>query len=124
MMRAWLPLAVAVVLNASANIPMKVGARTSRTLGEDASFMARALNFFNVATVIGICLFAANVLAYRRALDRLPISVAYPVMVSVGLIFITLAAVFLPVLSERVSLVQIAGMVLIAVGVWLVASGT
>ena len=60
---------------------------------------------------------------YRKALDNLDISVAYSVMVSVGLILVTLAAVFIPLLSERVSAWQIFGMILITAGVWLVASG-
>jgi multidrug transporter EmrE-like cation transporter len=119
----WLPLVVALVLNAAANVLIKVGAKLAAPLGTTAPFLDKVLNFLNAATIAGIVLFAANVLVYRKALDNLDISVAYPIMVSVGLILVTIASVTLPVLSERVSAVQIAGMVLISIGVWLVARG-
>ena len=68
-----------------------------------------------------IACFAANVLVYRRALESFKVSVAYPIMVSTGLLLVTLAAVAIPALNERVGPVQIIGMVLTAAGVWLVA---
>jgi len=121
-MRIWIPLAVALVLNAAANVLMKVGANTAETLARDASVVAKARNFLNIATMAGILLFAANVIFYRMALSKLNVSVAYPIMVSGGMVLVTLAAVFLPTLGEKVSLRQVVGMVIIAGGVWLVAS--
>lgn len=120
-MKAWLFLTAALLLNSFANILMKVGAATQKTLAEDASFFSKAVNFLNIATLAGIILFAGNVLLYRKALDGLPISIAYPVMVSLGLIIVVVFARFLPILSERISLLQIVGMVLIVAGVWLVS---
>ena len=122
-MRIWLPLVIALVLNAAANVLMKIGSNTASVLPVGTPVWQRLANFLNLATLVGILLFAANVLFYRKALDNLDISVAYPVMVSVGLILVTLAAVCIPVLSERVSTWQIFGMILIAAGVWLVARG-
>jgi multidrug transporter EmrE-like cation transporter len=118
---AWLPLIVALVLNAAANVLMKVGSKTARELPPDATLLDKGFNFLNVATLAGLVLFAANVLAYRKALDNLNLSVAYPIMVSVGMVLVTLAAWGLPILRERIGPAQIAGMVLIAAGVWLVA---
>ena len=122
-MKAWLPLALALVLNAGENVLLKIGAKTTSPLAEDASMWAKVANFLNAATVIGIFLFAANVIAYRKALDGLSISVAYPVMVPLGLLLVTLAAVMLPILDERASAWKISGMVLIGLGVCLVARG-
>ena len=99
----WLPLAIALVLNATANIMMKVGAQTAGPLATDASLWAKVSNFLNAATVVAIALFAANIIAYRKALDSLDISVAYPIMVSLGLVLVTFAAVTLPILSERIT---------------------
>ena len=121
-MHKWIPLIVALVLNAGANILMKVGANNSGTLVDNASLWARITNFMNVAMIAAIVLFAANVLAYRKALDNLNVSVAYPIMVSTGMIVITIAAAT-PLLGERITLRQIGGMVLIAFGVWLLAGG-
>jgi len=119
--QGWLPLLVALTLNAAANVLMKVGARLSVQLPAEAGVVAKVANFLNGATLLGILLFAANVLAYRKALDHLSISVAYPIMVSVGLILVTFAAWALPLLDERITWPQLAGMALIAAGVWLVA---
>ncbi len=120
-MSAWIPLFVALLLNAAANVLMKVGARTEIAVPDQASLLAKTLAFLNLATVIGIVLFAANVLVYRKALDRLDVSIAYPIMVSGGMIIVALAAALLPILNERVSMMRIAGMVVTAVGVWIVA---
>ena len=120
-MHKWIPLLVALVLNAGANVLMKVGAKTARPLAAEAPFLTRLFNFLNVATIVGISLFAANVLFYRKALDHLNVSVAYPIMVSGSVILVTVAAVTLPTLSEKVTPWQIGGMVLIGMGVWLVA---
>ena len=120
-MRIWIPLAVAMFLNAAANVLMKVGANTTGSLAQDASFMARVCSFLNVATTLGIALFAANVIFYRLALYKWNVSVAYPIMVSGGMILVTLSAVLLPTLGEKVSVRQVLGMVTIAGGVWLVA---
>ena len=117
----WLPLAIALVLNAAANVMLKVGAKTAGALATDASLWAKVINFLNMATVLAIVLFAANVIVYRKALDNLDVSVAYPIMVSLGLVLVTVAAVTLPTLSEKVTAGQIGGMVLIAAGIWLVA---
>jgi len=120
-MHKWLALIIALVLNAAANVLMKVGANTAQDLSANASFVAKTLNFLNLATVVGIVLFAANVLVYRKALDALNVSVAYPIMVAGGMILVTLAAAMLTTLDEKIGHLQIAGMVLIAAGVWLVA---
>ena len=118
----WVFLTVALVLNAAANVLLKIGAVTAKGAPlATPSLWAKAAHFLNLATTAGIVLFAANVLVYRRALDSLNVSVAYPVMVSGGLIIVTIAAALLPGLRERITWVQIAGMVLIAAGVWLVA---
>jgi len=121
--RAWLPLIIALVLNASANVLMKVGSQVAKARPAAEGLGGGVCHFLNAATIAGIVLFAANVLVYRKALDSLDISVAYPVMVSVGLILVAVSAAALPILSERISTPQIFGMVLIAAGVWLVASG-
>ena len=121
-MHKWIPLVIALVLNAGANVLMKVGANAAGPLSDNASPWARIANFLNAATILAIVLFAANVLAYRKALDNLNVSVAYPIMVSTGMILITIVAAT-PVLGERIAFWQVLGMVLIAMGVWLVAGG-
>jgi multidrug transporter EmrE-like cation transporter len=116
----WLLLILALSLNASASLLLKLGSNLQRPLAGDAGLWEKATNFLNAPTVGALVLFAANVLIYRKALDVLDISVAYPVMVSGGLVIVTVVAAV--GLRERVTVAQIAGMVLIAAGVWLVVS--
>jgi len=113
-------LVLALVMNAGANILLKMGSKTARTLPPDASLLDKTFNFLNPLTVVAIVLFAANVLAYRKALDAFKLSIAYPIMVSGGLVLVTAAAWALPIFREQITPLQLAGIVLIAVGIWLV----
>jgi multidrug transporter EmrE-like cation transporter len=54
---------------------------------------------------------------YSFALKRLPISLAYPVMTAVTLVLITAVGVLL--LSEELNTMKIVGMVLVAIGAFL-----
>ncbi|HUV38031.1 MAG TPA: SMR family transporter [Planctomycetota bacterium] len=114
-------LVFALVMNAGASVLLKIGSKLAeRTpLDAGAGLVEKSLHFLNVPTVVAIVLFAVNVLAYRRALDEFNLSVAYPIMVSGGLVLVTASAWLIPMLSERVRWWQIAGIVLIALGIWL-----
>jgi len=113
-------LVVALVMNAGANILLKMGSKTAKALPTDAGLMDKTMNFLNPLTIAAIVLFAANILAYRKALDAFQLSIAYPIMVSGGLVLVTAAAWALPIFREEITLVQLVGIVLIAIGIWLV----
>ncbi|MHB0939492.1 MAG: DMT family transporter [Armatimonadota bacterium] len=115
--RLWLPLIIALVFNAAANVLMKIGARGG---ADGGTLLEKGMHFFNAVTIVAIILFGINVLFYRKALEGIPLSVGYPIMLSGSLLLAVLAARFLPMLQERISPLQVAGMVLIVIGVWLV----
>ena len=120
-------LVVALLLNASANLMIKFGMRAidlelqGAGILSDGVFGVVKLLLRHWILLVGLGCFAANVVFYSFALQKLPISVAYPIMVSGSLILIVLAAAWLPVLRERIVLTQLGGMLLIAAGVWLVS---
>jgi multidrug transporter EmrE-like cation transporter len=118
--RLWFPLAVALVLNATANVLLKVGAATAKPVAENAAALDKALAFLNGVTLVAIVFFGVNILFYRKALQGLSLSTAYPVMLSGSLLIATLAARFVPVLNEKISPLQVGGMLVIVVGVWMV----
>ncbi len=120
-MGQWTFLGVALVLNAAANVLLKVGSKTAEAATAGPSAAAQALNFLNLPTACGIFLFAANVLFYRKALDSVNISVAYPIMVGGSMILVALAAWLLPAIEEQIHAPQLIGMALILAGVWLVS---
>ena len=113
-------LVLALVMNAGANILLKMGSKTAKVLPSDAGLLDKAMNFLNPLTLVAIVLFAANVLAYRKALDEFNLNIAYPIMASGALVLVTAAACLIPMLSEKFYWWQFVGIVLIAIGIWLV----
>ena len=122
-MRYSLALLAALVLNATANLLIKAAARQfAATGGVLAGGLAGAVRMAatNWLFVAGIVCFALNVLAYMYALQKLPISLAYPIMVTCGFaIIVIVAGVWM---GERLQFVQWMGVVLMLLGVWLVST--
>ena len=117
MSRAVVILIVAICLNALANILIKVGMlRVDREGGLVQILREAALQ---PALLAGIASFVLALAAYSIVLTKLNLSVAYPIMVSMGLVIVVLASYFF--LNEQISLVQVAGFLLIIAGVWMVA---
>jgi multidrug transporter EmrE-like cation transporter len=122
-MKYWIALFLALVLNAMANLMMKFGsvglkaalqANPRRDVAALAGILAQ-----NWVLVLGLLFFASNVVLYTYALQTIKISVAYPIMVTVG--FAIIAVVAWRCLGESLSPVQWGGIVLILIGVYLVA---
>jgi multidrug transporter EmrE-like cation transporter len=115
-------LIVALVFNASANILMKLGARAIES-GPDLSALAPIDKILALATnwylMLGLVLFASNVLFYIVALKRINLSLAYPIMTSGGFLIISLYSVYY--LKEHLGIMQIVGIVMIAGGITLLA---
>ena len=118
-------LGVALLLNASANLFIKFGVRSlhldlAGAGALDAGWwgLLRLLGKHWIL-LVGLACFAANVVFYAYALQKLPISVAYPVMVTTGFAIIVVVAGIL--LDERLSRLQWIGVTLILFGVILVA---
>jgi len=111
-MIGWIALVAALVLNAGANSLLKVGASSLEGGLSSGTLVAAATNIYLIG---GIALFALNILCYTFALSRLPLSVAYPVMVIGGLLIITSFSVL--VFHESLSYLQIGGLALVLLGV-------
>lgn len=125
MMKYVVALIVALCLNAAANLMIKFGMRgidlelagggaTSGGLGGLIRLLLR-----HWVLLAGIGCFALNVVFYAFALQKLPVSVAYPIMVASGMGIIAVVAGML--FGERLTGVQWAGLVAILIGVTLVA---
>jgi len=116
-------LMVALLLNATANILIKLGAGRLESLDpplEQLDLIGKALAVgTNLYLVIGIIFFASNVGFYTLALKKLNLSAAYPIMTSGG--FLLISAFSVLYLKETLTALQITGIVLIAVGIAFVA---
>ena len=126
-MKYVIALAAALLLNASANVMMKVGmTRVEAGGGLLAGGLPAALRtvLTSPVLVIGLVCFGLNAACYMFALQSptLKISLAYPVMVGGG--FAIIAAVAYLVLGERMTPGQWVGVVLVLAGVMIIAIKT
>jgi len=121
-MKYGIALIAALLLNAAANLMMKFGVRrfsgTTLNVQDDPAGAAGAI-LSNWVLILGLVFFASNAVLYTFALARIPISVAYPIMVSGG--FVIIALVAWRYLGETLTPAQWVGIVMILVGVYLVA---
>ncbi|MEZ4389004.1 MAG: SMR family transporter [Candidatus Krumholzibacteriia bacterium] len=116
---ATLALIFALVANATANVLIRWGMKDLElSLAQPVATLKSIL--LNGRVMAGIVLFALNVLAYAYALSKIRLSVAYPVMTSLGLIIVMVLSWQL--MGERITPVQVGGTALIIGGVVLVAS--
>ena len=119
MRSAIIALVFALIANATANVLIRWGMKDMQLNLAEPVQMVRGI-LLNGRVMGGIVLFAANVLAYAFALNKLRLSVAYPVMTSVGLVIVMVLSYAL--LGERITGLQLVGTALILGGVALVAS--
>lgn len=112
-------LFIALVLNASGNICMKLGAN-KLDIGSGMGFFTVASKVLtNYILIIGVILFALNIVFYVLALTKMNLSAAYPVMTTGGFLIITLFSYFY--LREPFTTSQVIGILLMAAGIVLVA---
>lgn len=108
-------LAIAIVTNASANFLLKLGMKKGGSL-DGLSLMDI---IFKMATNYlfwgGVGCFIINLVAYSYALSKMQLSIAYPIMTSVGYALIVFSSILF--LKESLTLIQSAGLVLIITGV-------
>jgi multidrug transporter EmrE-like cation transporter len=108
----WFALFVGVVCNALANVLIKAGV-TRLGAASGTQLLQAALT--EPLLYGGVVAFALALVAYALALSRLELSIAYPLMTSLGLILVAIASVRL--FDESYDLRKIAGTALIIAGV-------
>lgn len=119
MAQGYLFLIIALIFNATANILMKLASRRVPAM-EGLSLVQKGLALVtNHYLVLGLVLFASNILFYVLALKRINLSIAYPIMTSGGFLIISVFSVYY--LREPLTALQIGGIVLIAAGIALLA---
>ncbi len=117
-MNQYVLLAIALTLNACANIFIKAGMRGMAPAADTRFLLQVAANGWLWA---GVLSFGAALAFYSAVLAKMPLSLAYPLMTTIGFAIVLVAsAVFF---HERLQPAQYAGIGLIVVGVWLAARG-
>lgn len=116
MTMTYLFLFGALILNSSANILLKLGARPE-PVGNIS--LTTLVSQYGLA-ILGVTLFALNIVLYFLSLRALPLSVAYPVMVIGGFLIVNTFAFF--ILKEHIGTLQIIGYVLMIAGMLVVVT--
>jgi multidrug transporter EmrE-like cation transporter len=125
MVKYGVALVVALLLNAAANLMIKFGMRGIDLELQGAGLLDHGLLgvlrllLRHWSVPLGLVCFASNIVFYAYALQKLPISAAYPVMTICG--FAIIAVVAGAVLHERLSVTQWVGVGAILLGAVLVA---
>ena len=119
-MKTYLILALAIITNAGANIVLKIGMNKAGNININSLTDIFEKFVSNVFVWLGVLLFAIALLSYSYVLTKLQLSIAYPIMTSVGFLIVILISLLY--LGEKLSLLQIGGIGLITLGVWLVSS--
>ena len=73
----------------------------------------------NVYVWLGLISFGVAFIFYSVVLTKMKLGIAYPIMTSAGFVIVTLFAVFL--FDEKMSWLKIAGIAIIALGIWLIS---
>lgn len=128
-MQYVLALVAALLLNATANLLMKVGMKSVAASGgilKDGLASGVATVATSVPLMIGLTCFGLNAAFYMYALqsDTLKISIAYPVMVGGGFALIAVVARLHPALRETLTTGQMVGIAFVLIGVMLIALQT
>lgn len=114
-------LIVALILNASGNILLKMGASGMDKVLKDTGMLEKIILLIkNPYLLSGFLFFCLNLIFYFLALTKIKLSIAYPVMTAGGLLIISMMSIM--VFKESLSFIQIFGLVLLAFGIVLVVS--
>jgi small multidrug resistance pump len=108
----YLALLFATGLNATANICIKLA---MRGLPEGAPHELALAALRRPILWVGLSCFGISLVSYASALKKLELSVAYPVMVGVGFVIVSVAAAVL--LDERLTGLRLVGLGVIFAGV-------
>lgn len=128
-MRYVLALGVALTLNATANLLMKIGMKGASASGDvlrNGFVDAVRTVGTSAPLMIGLLCFVLNAAFYMYALQSraLKISIAYPIMVGGGYALIVVIARIHPALLERLTWGQMIGVAMVLLGIVLIAVQT
>jgi multidrug transporter EmrE-like cation transporter len=119
-MQSWVLLFSALLMNSLANVLIKIGAKFPAAPDVNSNFVQKFFIFLNLPTILAMVFFALNIFVYRKALEGIQLSVAYPIMAGGGLFLVTLVSFMHPLLREKTNFIHIIGLVFIMLGIILV----
>lgn len=112
-------LLIAVISNAVATVMLKFASGTEAAERTVAGFLPGYL--FHPYFIFGIACFASSMVFFTKTLTLLPLSMAYPVLSSMS--YAAVVTVSVAIFHERLSLLQVGGLLLIVAGLFILSRG-
>ena len=114
---------IAACMMGSSSLMLKASLEAMGGLGNTDGNLLQEI--FKLATqpllIIGVIIYGSATLLWLRVLSGEPISVGYPILVSLAFLIVTLGAVV--IFKEDLNTVKLAGMGIILFGVFVLANG-
>ena len=116
----YIIFALAIIFNAGANILIKIGMNEAVLDTGFNIFRMILIMLKNIYVMSGVFSFGLALVLYSYVLSRVNLSIAYPLMTSLGFaIVVSFSVIFF---KESLQFLQIIGLILIVAGVWMVAA--
>jgi multidrug transporter EmrE-like cation transporter len=117
MTKGFILLSIAILFNGIANILIKKGMLNQPEAASTTQIITHYCSSWPV--IAGLIMFTINIVAYTQALSRLPLSVAYPIMVAMSGLIVIMGSIIL--FKETINWSQWIGFALIITGITMVA---
>ena len=111
---AWLLVLIAAINSTIGNLLLK-----QSRLGVTGEFIKDF--FLNPWFLGGLVFYGINVILFSKALDKIPISQAYPVLAGLGFLALSVSATI--IFHERLNLIQCLGIIQILIGILILTKG-
>ncbi len=116
-MQTFFLVVIAVASGAIGNLLIKL---SSQSLPQAITFEAMGKMFTNPMLLVGILFLAGSFPAYSLVLQRLPLSLGFPLVQNLA--FVTLLVVSYFFLKEQLTFINLVGILLLIVGLFLAAA--
>ena len=109
----YMLLVLAAIFSTLGNLTLKM----SKT--ENLAFLPEWLSHLRPLFFLAVVFYILNLLVFSKSLEFLPVNIAYPMLASLGFVFLAASSVFF--LDETLSAAQMLGIAIILVGIFMLA---
>lgn len=113
----WMILLAAIILNAAANLLIKLGMNRVGEITLQTSLLAKLIT--NPFLIAGVASFGLSLAVYSVSLQKFELSVAYPLMTTSGFLLLSVCSAFW--LKESFTVTKVMGMIVVLIGVFMIA---
>ncbi len=111
---AYTYIIAAALSSTAGNVLLKI---SREHVSSDSTFLEQYLNLYFIFAII---FYVFNVFLFSRALDVMQVNIGYPVLAALGFTFLSIAS--WAFLNESMNGVQVTGIIIIVIGIFLLSS--